>query len=62
MLSKKHLKMIKAMAHLAATLWQQGRSNQANRLMAEVLALQEKVLGEKHPDTITAMANLASTW
>jgi hypothetical protein len=27
-----------------------------------VLELQKSELGEKHPDTTTAMANLASTW
>ncbi|KAH6665735.1 hypothetical protein B0J14DRAFT_428026, partial [Halenospora varia] len=42
--------------------WEQGRSNEAERLDVEVLELQKEVLGAKHPDTIMAMANLASTW
>ncbi|KAM0147382.1 hypothetical protein ACHAPG_010623 [Botrytis cinerea] len=42
--------------------WEQGHSEKAEQLQIEVLALQKEVLGEKHPDTIFAMANLASTW
>lgn len=39
--------------------WEQGRSDEAERLDVEVLELRKEVLGVKHPDTITAMANLA---
>ncbi|KAM0139051.1 hypothetical protein ACHAP3_003319 [Botrytis cinerea] len=42
--------------------WEQGHSEKAEQLEIEVLALRKEVLGEKHPDTITAMENLASTW
>jgi hypothetical protein len=42
--------------------WEQGRSDEAERLEVEVLELYKEVLGSKHPDTITAMANFASTW
>jgi hypothetical protein len=31
-------------------------------LQVDILELQKKVLGEKHPATITAMAHLALTW
>jgi tetratricopeptide (TPR) repeat protein len=42
--------------------WEQGRSNEAEQLDVEVLELRKEVLGAKHPHTILAMANLASTW
>jgi len=42
--------------------WEQGRSDEAERLELEVLELYKKVLGVKHLNTILAMANLASTW
>ena len=38
--------------------WQQGQSNKAEQLEVEVLELQKKVLGAKHPDTISAIASL----
>jgi hypothetical protein len=50
------------MANLAATWQQQSRSDEAEELELQVLELRKDVLGEKHPDTITAMANLAATW
>ena len=42
--------------------WQQGRSDEAEQVEVQVLELRKSVLGDKHPDTITAMANLAGTW
>jgi tetratricopeptide (TPR) repeat protein len=42
--------------------WQQGQSDKSEKLRLQVLELQENILGEKHPSTIRAMANLASTW
>jgi hypothetical protein len=42
--------------------WEQGQSDEAERLEIQVLELRKDVLGEKHPDTIRAMGNLASTW
>jgi hypothetical protein len=59
-LGPKHPDTIRAMANLAATWWQQGRSNEAEPLQVEVLELYKEVLGPKHPDTIRAMANLAT--
>ncbi|KAI9675964.1 MAG: hypothetical protein M1829_003202, partial [Trizodia sp. TS-e1964] len=41
---------------------EQGQSSEAEQLQMEVLELQKEVLGSKHPDTILAMASLASTW
>ncbi len=41
---------------------EQGRLDEAEQLVSQVLELRKNVLGEKHPDTIIAIANLASTW
>jgi hypothetical protein len=48
--------------HVGRYYYEQGRSNEAEQLNVEVLALCKEVLGLKHPYTITVMANLASTW
>ena len=61
-LGEKHSDTISAMANLASTWQQQGRSEEAEKLKVEVLELRKSVLGEKHPDTILAMANLSLTW
>jgi tetratricopeptide (TPR) repeat protein len=42
--------------------WEQGQSDEAEGLEIQVLELRKAVLGEKHPDTVEAMANLALTW
>ena len=39
--------------------WEEGRSNEAEQLEVQVLDLRKSMLGEKHPDTIRAMSNLA---
>jgi|SRR5271156_3997342 len=54
----------KGKAEIASRLfwWQQGRSDASEGLQVQVLELRKAVLGEKHPGTILAMANLASTW
>jgi tetratricopeptide (TPR) repeat protein len=50
------------LARMGIYYWQQGRLDEAEHIEVQVLELQKEVLGEKHPDTITAMANLAATW
>ena len=50
------------LARMGMHYWEQGRSDEAEKLEVQVLELQKSVLEEKHPDTITAMANLALTW
>jgi tetratricopeptide (TPR) repeat protein len=50
------------LARMGIHYWEQGRSDEAEKLEVQVLELRKSVLGEKHPDTIRAMANLASTW
>jgi hypothetical protein len=42
-------------------LWKEGRWKEAGELEVKVLAVRRRVLGEEHPDTITAIANLAYT-
>jgi len=44
--------------HTGRFYWEQGRSDEAEKLQVEVLDLRKEVLGPKHPDTILAMANL----
>ena len=43
-------------------LWKEGRWRQAEELVVKVMEAKSRVLGEEHPDTLTAMANLASTY
>ena len=50
------------LARIGRYHWEEGRSKEAEELEVQELDLRKSVLGEKHPDTITAMANLASTW
>src|SRR5204862_129233 len=39
-----------------------GRYNEAEKALLEVMRRNRTVLGEEHPDTLTSMANLASTY
>ena len=43
-------------------LWKQGYPKEAETLQIEVLDTRNKILGMEHPDTIIAMADLASTY
>jgi tetratricopeptide (TPR) repeat protein len=43
-------------------LWEEGRWKEGEELEVKVLEARRRVLGEEHPDTIIAMANLASTY
>jgi hypothetical protein len=47
--------------NLASTLGDQGQLEEAAKWKKEVLEKRRRILGEEHPDTITAMNNLAST-
>ena len=55
-ISREHL----SMANLAATYRDQGRYDEAEKLQVQVMEIRKRVLGEKHPDTLTSIANLAS--
>ena len=48
------------MNNLAETLQAQGDLTGARKLHEETLAIQRRVLGPEHPDTLTSMNNLAS--
>jgi tetratricopeptide (TPR) repeat protein len=43
-------------------LWKEGRWRDAEELEVQVMEARSRVVGEEHPDTLTAMANLASTY
>jgi hypothetical protein len=42
-------------------LWQEGKWKDAEELDVKVMEARSRVLGEEHPDTLSAMANLART-
>ena len=46
----------------AEALYDDGRWTEAEQLNVQVLETRKRVLGEEHPDTLTIMANLASTY
>jgi tetratricopeptide (TPR) repeat protein len=50
------------MANLASTYRNQGRLEEAVELQAKGLAMCSKKLGQRHPDTLISMNNLASIW
>ena len=50
------------LARIGTYYWEQGLSDKAEQIQVQALELQKEVLGEKHPDTITAMGDLAATW
>jgi len=43
-------------------LWKEGRWKEAEELDVKVMEARSRVLGEEHPDTLSAMGNLASTY
>jgi tetratricopeptide (TPR) repeat protein len=48
-----------SMANLASTYSNQGRWKEAEELEVQVIETRKRMLGQKHPDTLTSMANLA---
>ncbi|RYN82567.1 hypothetical protein AA0119_g13411 [Alternaria tenuissima] len=46
----------------AATLYSEGRWEEAGELGVQVVETSKRVLTDEHPDTLTSMANLASTY
>jgi hypothetical protein len=47
------------MNNLAKTLGDQGKPDEAASMKREVLEKRKRILGDEHPDTISAMNNLA---
>ena len=56
----REIELIKS--NLASTFWNQGRWKEAEELLVQVMETFKRVLGQEHPDTLTSMANLASTY
>ena len=52
----------KGMAEFALAFSEAGRWQEAEELQVQVMETTKKVLGEEHPDTLTSIANLASTY
>jgi hypothetical protein len=50
-----HLDTITAINNLASTLRDQGQLNEAAKIRKDVLKKRRRILGEEHPDTISAM-------
>jgi len=46
----------------AITLLSDGRWKEAEELFVQVMETSKRVLGDEHPDTLTSMNNLASTY
>ena len=52
---------LEAAHNLAASLSSQGKHAEAEKMEREVLAVEKRVLGAGHPDTLTTAGNLASS-
>lgn len=50
------------MSHLASIYHDQGRWDEAEKLKEKVLEVRIRLLGEEHPHTLEATANLAATY
>ena len=46
----------------AMCLYSDGRYNEAEKSFSQVMETRKSVRGEEHPNTLTSMANLASTY
>lgn len=56
------VKISRLLSRAFVYLFLQGRSGEAEEIKVKVLELRREVLGEKHPDTIQSMAELATTY
>ena len=50
------------MGNLALTYESLGKYEDAEKLQTQVLDVTNRLLGEEHPDTITARSNLSATY
>ncbi|KAL4751018.1 hypothetical protein BDW72DRAFT_193288 [Aspergillus terricola var. indicus] len=57
-----HDQYIDFIENVGACLNTDGRYNKAEELLVQVMETRKQVLGPEHPDTLTSMANLASTY
>jgi hypothetical protein len=56
------IKMFLIAQMLATAYWLEGRWEEAEQLEVQVMETRKMKLGEDHPDTLTSMASLASTY
>jgi hypothetical protein len=56
------VKVSSLLSRVSVYLYLQGRSREDEEISVKVLELRREVLGEKHPDTIRSMADLATTY
>jgi Tetratricopeptide repeat len=56
------LQISKLLSRVFTYLLLQGRSGEAEEIIIKILQLRKEVLGEKHPNTIKSMADLAATY
>jgi hypothetical protein len=72
-LGNEHLFTLMSMSNLANILGDQGKYEEAEEMHRQTIRLSEtnlerrvetrsRLLGHRHPDALTAMANLAHTW
>lgn len=59
---KEHISTLIAMGNLASTYWNEGRWKEAEVLQIQVLAAQQKTLGDDHPHALVTMTSLALTY
>ncbi|KAF8534119.1 hypothetical protein BDD12DRAFT_757914, partial [Trichophaea hybrida] len=61
-LGQEHPDTLTSVNNLASKFCKQGRLQEAEELLVQVMETRKRVLGQEHPDTLTSMANLASTY
>jgi hypothetical protein len=61
-LGSDHPDTLISMGNLASTYRNQGRWDEAEKLIVDVMHARKAKLGSDHPDTLTSMANLAFTY
>ncbi|KAI9847445.1 MAG: hypothetical protein M1838_000864 [Thelocarpon superellum] len=59
---KQKIRHLNLTVNVARYFYEQGRSTEAEKLGFQVLELRKGVLGERHPDTLDSMDDLASTY
>ncbi|OQE16973.1 hypothetical protein PENSTE_c022G00411, partial [Penicillium steckii] len=62
LLGHEHEEVIDCTSMLATAYWLDGRWEEAEQLNVQVMETRKTKLGEDHPDTLSSMANLASTY
>ncbi|KAK7189944.1 TPR domain protein [Paraphaeosphaeria sporulosa] len=50
------------MCNLAKAYWDQGKWQEVKELQLQAMLTQIEMLGDKHPNTLTSMGNLASIY